>query len=277
MDIGEGRSRSKYLVTFSGRYGDILWSLPTVKMISELEGVPVDFCTMGIYKTLAPLIEKQHYIKNSGWADSWVLEHECYGSQPWQPPIQVELDYEKAWHLGYRCHPHGIALIDFVAQQQGMRLVNPIPFLNGDDTEVIGKNWDRTIMYSFNTQYGDMKEIFLERLKQLCPDFQFENAQELSWITAAYFIKRAFCFIGCRSSNNVIAHGVGQKNIFIFEPHPSRHALGPLGQVFGCPYGEEMTVPVNMNPQPAAEVAAGQIVRWYQTREQEVLHATNSA
>ncbi len=46
------------LCTFPGRYGDIIWALPTVRGISEVEG-PVDLLIAGEFASIVPLLEQQ--------------------------------------------------------------------------------------------------------------------------------------------------------------------------------------------------------------------------
>lgn len=195
---------SKYLCTFSGKYGDILWSLPTAKYIAEkIVGAPVDFAVMPYYQNLLPLLVEQNYIDRAFVVDDWLRTHSNHGDQPWQPPQWVEeggpygydkeqhaikvgerVPYEKFWHLGYRGHP-GISapsmpLIDFVAYQQGISFNGwpVVPFLDVSDSveEEAGKiqfgltsmmdviKEKRLVAYSFNEQYEEPKKQFFETL-----------------------------------------------------------------------------------------------------------------
>ena len=93
---------SKYLATFSGKFGDILWSLPTVRAISEmlLGGEKLDMVVMPEFQSLVPLLKAQDYIADAGVRQDWHMLHDHYGYQPWQPPKAIEEGYEKVWHLG---------------------------------------------------------------------------------------------------------------------------------------------------------------------------------
>jgi hypothetical protein len=272
---------SKYLCTFTGKYGDILWSLPTAKYIAErVVSSPVDFCVMPYYKNLLPFLVTQNYIDRAFVAEDWLRTHSNHGDQPWQPPAWVEKDYEKVWHLTYRAHP-GISapampLIDFVAYQQGISFNgwNPVPFINvmenveelaapiqfstGPMMDVIREN--RLVTYSFNEQYEGQKKQFLEAFWILMQPgakdgFELFNVSEVGWKEAAWLISRSLIYVGCRSACWVLANGVGQE-IISFEPHPARHTQGHLGKVFGNPYGRETALPFGMPPEPAAQVAA---------------------
>src|ERR1700739_3708930 len=109
---------AKYLATFSGKFGDILWSLPTAKTISEvLLGSKVDFCMMSAYKSLIPLLEQQPYIDKAFVAEDWTFWHDNYGMQPWHSPKRVHDGYDRVWDLAYKSHPGigsvAMPLIDF--------------------------------------------------------------------------------------------------------------------------------------------------------------------
>jgi hypothetical protein len=156
---------SKTLCTFSGKNGDILWSLPTAKKIAALvAGGKVDFAVMPYYENLLPLLEAQEYIDKAFVIKDWLRTHSNHGDQPWQPP-QKEVDgefeilrfinnedgtegqiahhevmhYQQVYHLTYKAHP-GISapsmpLIDFIAFQQGIQLTDRDPFITVPDDQ----------------------------------------------------------------------------------------------------------------------------------------------
>lgn len=253
----------KYLATFSGKYGDILWSLATVKELSYLKRQPIDFCCMPQYENLLPLLQSQPYIHNAFVNKEWIIYHSCYGDQPWQPQNHAALarEYDQVWHLTYQGHPgigaKRLPLIDFVADQQGMILHEPvIPFLFVPPLATVEDV--KYVAYAFNEQYAAEKSRFLDSL-QKAVDIKFVDCNKLSWLDALAAIKTAVCFVGCRSANWVMAHGVGQKHIFLYEPHPARHPAGHLGDVFGNPHGHETAAPMFMPPEVAAQMAASLI------------------
>jgi hypothetical protein len=194
---------SKYLCTFTGKFGDILWSLPTAKYIAErVAGQSVDFAMMPYYKSLLPLLVSQTYIENAFVAEDWLRTHSNHGDQPWQPPEWVEkggplhydaeqhgiktaqVPYDKCWHLTYRGHPGitapSMPLVDFIAYQQGISFngYDPVPFLDVDESVeeearkihfTSGPMLDvikdkRLVTYNFNEQYAEQKQKFLEAL-----------------------------------------------------------------------------------------------------------------
>lgn len=259
---------SKYLCTFSGKFGDILWSLPTVRLISKIVGEPVNFATMPAYSSLKPLLAEQPYIDEPFVVQDWHCLHSNHGDQPWHTPDHVVKGYEKFWHLGYRGHPgindKALALIDFVAYQQGFSFrEKPIPFLHVPDAPKWGG-----VAYAFNKQYESQKQAFLIGLCRELPHVQFVNVSVMPWVVATQTIKNALCFVGCRSANYVLAHGVGQR-VVCFEPHPARNQVGYLGKIFGCPYGEEYGLAYNIPLATHVAYAAGLIKQWKVDYEKE--------
>lgn len=284
---------SYYLCTFSGKFGDILWSLPTAKYIAEkIVGQPVDFAVMPYYVSLLPLIFDQSYISSAFVIPEWLRAHSNHGDQPWQPPpvwaeygidelpdgskLQYgKVGYDKEWHLTYRGHP-GISapampLMDFTAYQQGITLQNPIPFLTVSETEhnqeevqfatgslskVIAEG--RLVSYAFNEQYKEQKDLFFQACWADRGKLEFINVGEMGWKEAAWCISKSLAFVGCRSACWVLATGLG-KETFTFEPHPSRHRDCHLGKVFGCPYGKETALPFAMPPGVAGQAAASML------------------
>lgn len=283
---------SRLLCTFPGKYGDILWSLATVKRISEMCSAKVDFMMMPQYKSLTDLIKAQPYIDDVKISDAWVFMHSNYGDQPWnpQPPVQAWIDqnYAHHWHLGYRAHPGKtfgnveLQLIDFTAWQQGITFpANPLPFLFVPDGPIFGKSLLEAVgldldlrkpfvAVGFNEQYESLKKGFLDCLKlTLGNDVTFVDVTKQPWLAAAYLISQSLCFVGCRSANFVIAHGLA-KQMVIFEPHPARNVVGHLGTVFGCSYGAEVDTPFAMPPGPAADFAVQIIRHWIKNKAQGV-------
>lgn len=262
---------SNTLCTFSGKFGDILWSLPTVKQISIMRGEKVDFFMMPYYESLCELIARQSYVENCGVISDWVREHSNHGDQPWQPQnLEFENKYEKVYHLTFRGHP-GISapsmpLIDFIAWQQGIKLQEPIPFIEVENYPVTDEVPNPSVVMSFNEQYREMKDEFIEEFRRLTVGVGIIDMTTKSWSLAAWEAKHAVAYIGDRSSNWVIANGVGQNNIITYEPHQARHASGGLGKVFGNPYSKEFTLPLNMPPKPCADIAASVVKKIIENR-----------
>ena len=82
------------VVTHTGRFGDLLWALPSVRALAEVHG-PVHLHVPGEFASLEPLLRVQPYIGEVSSDSAW---HP--GVDGWQAPQHPE-----GWHLGYRSWP----------------------------------------------------------------------------------------------------------------------------------------------------------------------------
>jgi hypothetical protein len=89
----------RILTSFPGRFGDLIWALPTVRAISETYGEPVDLYIAGEFGGIAPLLKLQPYIDEVMADPSWSL------SDDWRPPHFSSAGYDHVYHLGYRRWP----------------------------------------------------------------------------------------------------------------------------------------------------------------------------
>jgi hypothetical protein len=230
----------KTLVTFSGQFGDILWSLPTARQIANDN--KVDFAVMPEFKSLVSLLEVQPYIDKAFAIDNWIEIGRPHGCQPWEAPVPEE--YDKVYHLAYRHHPgKNEPLVDFIARQQGITLSNPIPFISIPYfcPPVFTKPF---IAVAFNDSMKEQKDNFLAEVNnRLNGEVNFHNMTKLSWLDGAVLLSSVACigFLGCRSSNYVLACGLGKK-VFVYEPNVARSRFGQWGTTFSCPYADETEI-----------------------------------
>lgn len=259
----------KRLCTFSGRFGDILWSLPTVREVARKHGQAVDMAIMPAYRSLLPLLELQPYIDKAFVIDDWNCVGSPYGDQPWETPRQE--GYDEVFHLTYRYHPQGsVCVADFIAAQQGLKLPGSaaIPFITAPIDSLSAK--EGTITYAFNPMYAEQKAQFFTALQRLVPAI-WVDVSKLSWCDAAAIIDSAGLFVGCRASNWVLAMGLGVQTV-TYEPHPNRWRGGPFGKVFSGPLGT-WEASTGVEPLQAAQDAAKVIQALLRNREQEVKSA----
>src|SRR5580765_608870 len=248
----ENKTMERALCTFPGKFGDILWSLPTARFLAQhVYGGRVDFAVMPYYESLIPMLEAQKYIGRAFVIPEWLRTHSNYGDQPWTSPRQE--GYEFQVDLGYRSHPGtpfgnpNISLLEFVASQQGINLgpESQLPFLQASAEDKFQYATKKPyVAYSFNDQYVGEKEIFLQQLRDQLADMGIPlvDTTSISWLQALTAIDGAALYVGDRSSNWVLAAGM-DKVCITYEPHPSRHQAGPLGQVFGYHHAKERAVP----------------------------------
>lgn len=118
-------AEAKGLVTFPGRFGDLLWAMQTVRGLAEILGGKLDVQVSWKYRGIVPLLRMQPYI-NFAWGDpDWLVE-ETAPMSPAEPPsttvkdllygrrVEVEVAYPRVFHLGYTQWP-GLALPNEVA------------------------------------------------------------------------------------------------------------------------------------------------------------------
>lgn len=228
------------LVTMSGRYGDILWSLPTAKRIAEQVGHTVDFCCMPQYESLLPLLAVQRYIAKAFVLPNWICQGSPFGDQPWEAPV-AELGYQRVFHLTYRYHPVNETLADFIARQQHIQLGDTwLPFLSVED---VVRSRGAVVAVGFNPDGQEQKLTLVNHLREHLVDVHFVDCSTLTWLQAAWAISQCKFFLGCRSSLAVVAHGFA-KRCLIYEPNAARRPW-----IFGCRVGREVMPEMgNFNP-----------------------------
>ena len=203
---------SNVLATFSGKIGDILWSLPTVRELCRKHGAPVDFAVMPQYESLLGLLGAQEYIEHAFVIPDWACWGSPHGDQPWEAPVEKD-HYEHVYHLTYRAHPGigaaALPLVDFIAHQQNLVLSQPVvPFLKMDDVEM---RYDGrpVVAYGFNEMYAEDKAKFLARVaERLGESVNLIDVTKLPFSVAAAVIQQAVVYLGCRSACWVLAIGL---------------------------------------------------------------------
>jgi hypothetical protein len=279
---------SKFLATFSGRFGDILWSLPTVRALSQMNGAKFDFACMPQYRSLLPLLSCQSYIDKAFVLEDWICTGSPHGDQPWHPPKHVEATYERCWHLTYKGHPginaEPLPLPEFIAHQQGLSFhgMQPRIWLNeplsiGIQTEEFTRTVELygkghyLVAVGFNASYPDEKCEFLRQVVAATyPHMEFVNIAMMPWCQAVVaLLNYADVFMGCRSANYVLAHGT-EKQVLTYEPDSSRNEYGPYGQIFGCPWGKEWAIDYRVSMNVAVQKAVELLNSWREEKENAI-------
>lgn len=114
------------LCTMPGRFGDLLWALPTVRALSLAYAAPVDLLISGKYQAILPLLVAQPYIGMVSWSAEWVVQ-ETAPMTPRVPPAEVLADrsarygpYHAVYHLGYETWPEGTLAEDIYRRTQAV-------------------------------------------------------------------------------------------------------------------------------------------------------------
>ncbi len=233
-----------------GKYGDILWSLPTVRAVSETFGVPVDFLVSVDYGHHRDLLRLQPYIREVISWPSW--EHHRSGCSPWSPfdeglhylPRELP-SYDHVFHLGYRSVPDK-PLPEFIYGELGKTTAGvrmcPLdldrPWVStgspssGYHSSAVAVGW--------SPSHASLKVEFTEFLKERFPHVAFvpimpaipngdvweqfwcfDAVRPANWVESAERVATAQFFVGCCSALYVLACAMG-KSALIFEPDKAR-------------------------------------------------------
>lgn len=238
----------RVLATFPGRFGDLIWALPTVRAISETYGQPVDLQIPAEYGSIAPLLRRQAYLETVIVDPEWVVQQSAPIS-PRTPPYFTSQGYERVFHLGFEGWP-SLPLpfeIERIARAQADELcVAPIdlarPWITpiwstGPSDLVIGftDEW-------FELKYGLYWLLRNHVLSPRQPDRRLVGVSTsprwigeaghsaTSWEAAAGWLGGTRVFVGCCSALHVLACAIG-KPVVLLEPNPHRHH--PIFYPFG--------------------------------------------
>ena len=98
----------RVLVTFPGKFGDLLWALPTLRALSRRLGHPIDLLTSREMASICPLLRMQAYLGNVIVDDTWI-DADCAPVQRRMPPGDSARGipgYDQVIHLGYPDWPN---------------------------------------------------------------------------------------------------------------------------------------------------------------------------
>lgn len=239
---------NRTLITMPGKFGDLLWTLPAVRQLARGEpSGSVDFAMMPKYSEVLRLLRMQRFIGNAYQLDGWVEEHDWCGAQPMIPP-SIPAGYERVFNLGYKEAPAEPLYLE-AYKQLGLAPVLPlVPFIEVPP----GTKKRKLISYSFNGQDLETESRWVETIVSRFPGIEFVDTSRLRFELAAVAIAESLIFFGCRSSNYVIAHGVGTR-IVTLETIPGRRHVR-----FSFPWGWEALI----DP-PDVDAAILVMRRWF--------------
>lgn len=232
----------RILCTNPGKFGDILWSLPTVRAISQSIGAPVDFATSNDYKDIIPLVDAQPYIRAARYYPEWALT-ETGPCAPRVPP-HVSNEYDRVVHLGYAGWPIGPTLPEshYKMAQAHLGELPPLDL----DTPWIGEDADANgidVHIGWNIMYPELKMGLTYAIAARFPKLYFnlvlpealETRYEewdwvpsnvdrwyCDWLDRASLLARAKVFLGCLSGQWVLANAMGKPTV-IMEPAAGRN------------------------------------------------------
>lgn len=238
----------RILITFPGKHGDLLWSLPTVRAVSEHFGEPVDLLVSSAYGSTAflSLLQVQPYIKLAGSIMEWPF----VDGKP-LPPGHLDIlpaEYDRVYHLGYDGWPQAPLPMTVHARlwQQWQDKDGPVPTLDLD-RPWITPEWvtgPYPIVVAWNEFYFELK-VGLEAIidppdgpvqrewanLSTGPRWQAEyQLPAVDWMTLAASMATAKVILCDCSAPHVLAVALG-KPVLVMEPCEDR--WNPIFWPFG--------------------------------------------
>lgn len=231
------------LCTMPGHFGDILWALPTMRLLAKRHDTKVDFLTSPPFEPILELVQRQPYILETWTGKDWIETEDT--AEYRVPPTCDCGDYEEVYHLGYSEWPTDI-LSDFIRESVGFRDDPPLHMTSAWVRAGDIPHRDTVIAVSFTENHIELKMgILLGLIAQLPVDITWKlllppkglyhrawewvevagypvEFCETNWVQAAAEISSADLFFGCLSAPWVLANAVGTPTV-IMEPMEARH------------------------------------------------------
>lgn len=230
----------RILASFPGRYGDILWSLPSIRAIAETYDTAVDLVIAGEFGSILPLLKRcAPYLGNVWASPTWGLTP----PNEWNPPIapQILAYYDRVYHLGYKGWPDQPLAQSIYTQldhSQSERLVEldlDRPWLNPPVSSLdFFQQAEVRIAVGFSECWFELKYGLLKLFEEHNYEWRLECCMNggrwgeeagkglCSWVEAATCISQAQMFVGCCSALHVLARALG-KPVVLIEPMKERH------------------------------------------------------
>lgn len=251
-----GADTVRILCTFPGKFGDLLWALPTVRALSRRIGEPVHLAVGSPFASITSLIEAQPYIRRCWNLAAWEVQYTA-PMTPTLPPATVyaqpiEERYDHVFHLGYRGWPALPLPMETMAclQQQLPDALGPItlqdldlstPWITEPAPPAPRRTASRGIAVGFTDEHFELKYGLTALLGQhrqyACtigadPRWINEGGRlPRTWEASVRILQDSRAFLGCNSALHVLAVAVGIP-VVMMEPNPHRHhdIFYPLGR-----------------------------------------------
>lgn len=257
------------LVSYPGRYGDLIWALPCLRALSRRSGERIDLQICGEFASIIPLLQRQSYLgdivadERWGMSDGWVAptlgaysRYLALGYRRWpelplpletlctlnletarvgatQALAEAELDLQTPWITNLPPAPPTELAIGFSECHFELK-VGLVTLL-----EKMGVPM-QVLTHETRTRW------FLERPRGGYP------LTHAAWLEEAAIIRNADVFLGCNSGLHVLAVAIGTP-VVVVEPMEARHnpIFFPLGD-----RGPQVTLVKGNDGQPTFDARA---------------------
>lgn len=242
----------RILCTHPGKFGDLLWALPTVRAISETVETPVDLLVAREFDSILPLLRLQRQYLNTVRVDPDWETHDTAPRTPREPP-QLPAGYDQICHLGYDGWP-ARRLAEQIHAQVALQFRRPplwrlnlqAPWIGVPPEDIAAVHDDRRhLVIGFTEEWIELKVGVCFALKKalrkafgddavvdiLTPpgpsrweEWRFRDGlygTHQDWVGTAALIASADVFLGCLSAQWVLANALGIPTI-VCEPSKMR-------------------------------------------------------
>ena len=253
----------RILCTFPGKFGDLLWALPTIRAISRRVGAPVDLVVAAPFASICPLIEAQPYIGYCHDHADWQVQDTAPISPRVPPTLPRPGSYDLVLHLGYTGWPmpdlvrHTLHTVNAALPQFPPELELSLE-LREDELD-LATPWitettqpsSRSIRFpwchGFTDEHFELKFGVAALVKRhwsrplsspqvptrigASPRWTTEAKESArTWEESATILQHSLAFLGCCSALHVLAVAMGIPAVVV-EPNPHRHnpVFYPLG------------------------------------------------
>jgi len=213
-------------VSQPGKIGDLLYALPTARVLARTHGAQIDFYTSAYCEPVFELLMYQSIINNVFVPPEYTLTDFGCGGQPWEIPIRGE--YEAVYHLGFRSTPM-FNLPDYIASLYGLTR-DPIYYECPEYPEGLPREVceTRPVVVGFPPKmYREHFFAVIEELSKHTTVIQvggitdgfggdYDFTGRLGFLDTASLLRHASLFVGTLSANLVLAHGFPVKKMVIW-------------------------------------------------------------
>ena len=221
---------SRVVATMPGRFGDILWALPTVRALAERHDQPVELYVSKKYgdESFLSLIRAQDYIEKAEAIEGWEVV-ETAPMTPRVPPLGVSTDEDCIfYHLGYPSWPSKPLPYD-IAARVGVLVNLEKPWIEWPLTP----QWLPEVVTGWSPEWKELK-AGISSYVRLNTTFQISclvphgspyldvDSVSADWIRTAAEVGAATLFLGDLSAPWVLAVALGTPAVIV-EPEPMRH------------------------------------------------------
>ena len=227
---------NKILVTFPGKMGDLIYTLPAIMSLREHFDCEIDYQTSEYCRPAVSLIKSQPCVEDCFIDPDYILENFYYGCQP--PMMSEPPGYDKVIHFGFKkellgdVHTSHLIKVPYITLEKGYDLKLPgntddeYLFLAGKDQKdyIVLIGFGETMRFQFRRWQhwgyrrfwrkiarrieGELIIIARPNEEYFYRGFGGEIICPRDLMETANIINNAGCFIGGQSVGAAIADGL---------------------------------------------------------------------